>query len=105
MPSAEARRLLFWLPLGWLVFVVVVAAFAPLIGIADPGSIDWGSIQMPPGAEGHLLGTDVLGRDMLEGLPQMKDYIKMLRARPAFARVDEDRKTASAAMAAAAKKS
>ena len=36
----------------------------------------------------------VLGRDMLEGLPQMKDYIKMLRARPAFARVDEDRKTA-----------
>jgi glutathione S-transferase len=47
----------------------------------------------------------VLGRDMLEGLPQMKDYIKMLRARPAFARVDEDRKTASAAMAAAAKKS
>jgi len=47
----------------------------------------------------------VLGRDMLEGLPQMKDYIKTLRARPAFARVDEDRKTASAAMAAAAKKS
>jgi glutathione S-transferase len=47
----------------------------------------------------------VLGRDMLEGLPQIKDYIKMLRARPAFARVDEDRKTASAAMAAAAKKS
>jgi glutathione S-transferase len=47
----------------------------------------------------------VLGRDMLEGLPQIKDYIKMLRARPAFARVDEDRKTASAAMATAAKKS
>ena len=47
----------------------------------------------------------VLGRDMLEGLPQVKDYIKTLRARPAFARVDEDRKTASAAMAAAAKKS
>ena len=45
----------------------------------------------------------VLGRDALEDVPQLKDYIKMLRARPAFARVDEDRKTAAAAMAAARK--
>ncbi|MDX1375332.1 MAG: glutathione S-transferase [Burkholderiales bacterium] len=47
----------------------------------------------------------VLGRDVLEDVPQVKECVKMLRARPAFARVDEDRKTASAAMAAAAKKS
>ncbi|MGW8269654.1 MAG: glutathione S-transferase family protein [Burkholderiales bacterium] len=47
----------------------------------------------------------VLGQDALEGVPQVKDTLKMLRARPAFARVDEDRKAASAAMAAAAKKS
>ena len=47
----------------------------------------------------------VLGRDVLEGMPQVRELVKMLRARPAFARVDEDRKTASAAMAAAAKKS
>ncbi|HSH08459.1 MAG TPA: glutathione S-transferase N-terminal domain-containing protein [Burkholderiales bacterium] len=46
----------------------------------------------------------VLGGDVLEALPQVKDYLKMLRARPAFARVDEDRKAAAAAMAAAAKK-
>jgi len=45
----------------------------------------------------------VLGRDVLEGLPQVKELVKMLRARPAFARVDEDRKVASAAMAAARK--
>jgi len=45
----------------------------------------------------------VLGRDALEALPQVKDAIKMLRARPAFARVDEDRKAAAAAMAAARK--
>ncbi|MEJ2176116.1 MAG: glutathione S-transferase [bacterium] len=45
----------------------------------------------------------VFGRDVLEGLPQVKELVKMLRARPAFARVDEDRKTASAAMAAARK--
>jgi glutathione S-transferase len=46
----------------------------------------------------------VLGQDALEGVPQVKDALKMLRARPAFARVDEDRKAAVAAMAAAAKK-
>jgi len=47
----------------------------------------------------------VLGQDALEGVPQVKDTLMMLRARPAFARVDEDRKAATAAMAAAAKKS
>ncbi len=45
----------------------------------------------------------VLGRDALEEMPQVKEAIKMLRARPAFARVDEDRKAAAAAMAAARK--
>jgi glutathione S-transferase len=39
------------------------------------------------------------GRDFLEGLPQVKPYIKMLGERPAFARVSEDRKAAQAAMA------
>ena len=39
------------------------------------------------------------GRDFLEGLPQVKPYLKMLGERPAFARVGEDRKAAQAAMA------
>jgi glutathione S-transferase len=39
------------------------------------------------------------GRDFLEGLAQVKPYIKMLGERPAFARVSEDRKAAQAAMA------
>ena len=41
---------------------------------------------------------DAYGRDFLEGLPQVKDYIKMLKARPAFAQVDEERKAYQAAM-------
>lgn len=45
----------------------------------------------------------VYGRDFLEDLPQVKPYLKMLKERPAFARVDEDRKAASAALAARAK--
>ena len=44
------------------------------------------------------------GRDYLEDLPQLKPYLKMLGERPAFARVNEDRKAAAAAAAARAKK-
>lgn len=39
------------------------------------------------------------GRDFLEDIPQLKPYLKMLGERPAFARVNEDRKAASAAAA------
>ena len=41
------------------------------------------------------------GRDFLDEMPQVKPYIKMLGERPAFKRVNDDRK---AAQAAAAKK-
>lgn len=44
------------------------------------------------------------GRDFLEGLPQVKPYLKMLGERPAFARVNADRKAAQEARAAQAKK-
>ena len=40
------------------------------------------------------------GRDFLEELPQVKPYIKMLGERPAFKRVNEDRRTATAALTA-----
>ena len=39
------------------------------------------------------------GRDFLDELPQVKPYIKMLGERPAFRRVNEDRKAAQAALA------
>jgi len=45
-----------------------------------------------------------LGEDVLAGLPQVKALMALLRERPACARVDADRKAASAAAAAAAKK-
>ena len=44
------------------------------------------------------------GRDFLEDLPQVKPYIKMLKERPAFLKVDEDRKAYQASMQAAANK-
>lgn len=44
------------------------------------------------------------GRDLLEEIPQVKPYLKMLGERPAFAKVNADRKAAQEAMAARAKK-
>ena len=39
-----------------------------------------------------------LGRDALDDLPQVKPYLKMLGERPAFRKVNEDRKAAQAAL-------
>ena len=39
------------------------------------------------------------GKDALEEIPQVKPYLKLLGERPAFARVNEDRKAAQAAAA------
>jgi len=39
------------------------------------------------------------GRDFLEELPQVRPYIRMLGERPAFKRVNDDRKVAQAALA------
>jgi glutathione S-transferase len=44
------------------------------------------------------------GRDFLEGVPQTKPYLKMLGERPAFARVNADRKAAQEAALAQAKR-
>jgi glutathione S-transferase len=44
-----------------------------------------------------LVTKRAFGRDALEDIPQVKPYLKMLGERPAFAKVNEDRKAASAA--------
>ena len=45
-----------------------------------------------------LTSKAAFGQDMLESMPQVKPYIKMLGERPAFRTVNEDRKAAQAAM-------
>jgi glutathione S-transferase len=44
-----------------------------------------------------LVTKSAFGRDFLEDIPQVKPYLKMLGERPAFARVNEDRRAATAA--------
>jgi glutathione S-transferase len=46
-----------------------------------------------------LASKHAYGRDLLDDVPQLKPYLKMLGERPAFAKVHEDRKAAQAALA------
>ena len=45
-----------------------------------------------------LTSKHAFGRDYLEDMPQLKPYLKMLGERPAFQKVNDDRKAAQAAL-------
>ena len=51
--------------LGILVLLLLMAAFAPLISPHDPFEQNLIGRSQPMGADGHILGTDSLGRDLL----------------------------------------
>ena len=50
--------------LGVLGLIVLVAIFGPLVYSGDPFDMVWAPFS-PPGEQGFLLGTDYLGRDLL----------------------------------------
>ncbi|MFY0620859.1 MAG: ABC transporter permease [Pelagimonas sp.] len=54
--------------LGILVVLVLAAALAPLLAPHDPFAQDLANRLQPLGSEGHILGTDSLGRDILSRL-------------------------------------
>ncbi len=72
---APLLRLMRWLrrdmratlSLGFLVFLVLVAVFAPAIAPHSPTDQNLDNMLLAPSAE-HLLGTDDLGRDVLSRL-------------------------------------
>jgi peptide/nickel transport system permease protein len=51
-----------------LLIVVALALAAPWLGLDDPYKMSMLRRLKPPGYQGHLLGTDELGRDMLSRL-------------------------------------
>jgi peptide/nickel transport system permease protein len=58
----------YWACVGWLALVVLAAVTASWLPLPDPNEIDILSKQAPPFSEGHLLGADGLGRDILSRL-------------------------------------
>jgi peptide/nickel transport system permease protein len=64
--EAAPRRLgvLFWLSVGWIALITVLAVAADWLPFEDPTSTGLGVARTPPNAQ-HWLGLDVLGRDML----------------------------------------
>jgi len=63
-PARKGRRLgmLFWVAIGWLIFVFAVAVFATVLPLPSPTDMDMLERRAPFSAE-HWLGTDGLGRD------------------------------------------
>lgn len=56
---------LFYVSILFVVVLLVVAAAAPLLAPADPTAQDLDERFLAPGSEGHVLGTDDFGRDVL----------------------------------------
>ena len=56
--------ILFWLAVGWVSLVVVLAIMANLLPLPNPNFQNYGAINASPSIH-HILGTDDLGRDLL----------------------------------------
>ena len=57
--------IVFWLCVGWLVFICLSALLAPWLPLHDPLSTNLDRQFEPPLSEGYFLGTDAVGRDLL----------------------------------------
>ncbi len=65
--SRKPLGLLFWLAMGWVGLVVVLAIMANLLPLPSPNFQNYSAINASPSIH-HLLGTDDLGRDLLSRL-------------------------------------
>lgn len=58
----------FWLAVAWIVVVGIAGLFSGFLPTLDPNEIDIPAKLAGPFSEGHVLGTDGLGRDILARL-------------------------------------
>ena len=72
------------------------AKFDPYVAGADLTFADCAAFVHLPLAS--LVSKLAFGADALEGMPQVKQYLKLVGERPAFRQVSEDRKAAQAAL-------
>ena len=59
------RRLRAVVAVGFLALALGASLLAPWIAPTDPDRVHLAERLGPPGTSGHLLGADVLGRDVL----------------------------------------
>jgi peptide/nickel transport system permease protein len=59
--------LLFWLALGWVSLVVILAILANVLPLPNPDFQNYSAINATPSIH-HILGNDDLGRDLLSRL-------------------------------------
>jgi peptide/nickel transport system permease protein len=69
LPARRGRRLgpLFWMAIGWMIFVFAVAILADVLPMPSPSDMDMLE-RRAPFSFAHWLGTDGLGRDELSRL-------------------------------------
>jgi peptide/nickel transport system permease protein len=63
-PTKHGLGVVFWVCLGWVALLIVLAVLAPLLPIKNPNFQDYTAVNVGPTLH-HLLGTDDLGRDLL----------------------------------------
>jgi peptide/nickel transport system permease protein len=59
---------LFWICVGWILLVILVAIFANLLPLPNPDFQNYAAPQNAGPGWGHLLGTDDLNRDIFSRL-------------------------------------
>ncbi|WP_249129697.1 hypothetical protein [Bradyrhizobium sp. AUGA SZCCT0283] len=74
-PAKRGRRLglLFWMAIGWMIFMFAVAILAPVLPLPSPTDMDMLERRAPFSME-HWLGTDGLGRDELSGSSMAREF-------------------------------
>jgi len=55
---------LFWVCAGWVLLMVLVALFAPVLHLTSPTYQNYSAVNAGPSIH-HLFGTDELGRDLM----------------------------------------
>ncbi len=64
LPRAVRGRPALYLGVGLLLVIAVLCLGAPLFTSYSPTEIDALAVLVPPGTDGHPLGTDAFGRDL-----------------------------------------
>jgi peptide/nickel transport system permease protein len=66
--SQKKLGVFFWICVGWIVLVTLLAIFASVLPLPNPSLGNYNSVQNGGPGWGHLLGTDDLYRDILSRL-------------------------------------